>query len=83
MKVILVGASGFIGSAVLRRCLQLPEVTAVVVLARRPLAGVSDPKLTTLVHADFAVYPAELLKAHADAGACIWCVLRRSRTLQR
>jgi hypothetical protein len=72
MKAIIVGASGFIGGAVLRRCLQLPAITAAVVLARRPLEGVSDPKLTTIVHPDFAVYPAELLNAHADAGACIW-----------
>jgi uncharacterized protein YbjT (DUF2867 family) len=72
MKLILVGASGFIGGGVLRRALALPAVSAVVVLARRPLDGVSHPKLRVVLHTDFGAYPDEVLKEAATADACIW-----------
>ena len=44
MKVILFGATGMIGQAVMRECLLDPDVTAVLSVARRSI-GKTDPKL--------------------------------------
>ncbi|KAJ6608624.1 hypothetical protein B0H10DRAFT_520929 [Mycena sp. CBHHK59/15] len=76
MKVILTGATGFIGTEVLLQCLENPAVTSIVVLTRRPLPGIVpvDPKVQVIVMKDFDVYPDEVVKQMAGADACIWCM---------
>ncbi|MDF0581183.1 NAD(P)H-binding protein [Bradyrhizobium yuanmingense] len=57
MKTALVfGATGFIGSHLLRDLLDSPDYSRVVAVVRKPLAG-SDPKLTVLI-GDLASLPA-------------------------
>jgi uncharacterized protein YbjT (DUF2867 family) len=73
MKIIITGATGFIGGAVLQRCLRLPAVTSIVVLSRRALTF-KDPKMKVIIHEDFAEYPTAMLAEIAGADACIWYV---------
>lgn len=71
MKVILTGASGFIGGAVLQRLINLSNVTSIIVLSRRELP-IENPKLKTIVVKDFLHYEQEVLDQLAGAEACIW-----------
>jgi uncharacterized protein YbjT (DUF2867 family) len=70
MRVLLFGASGMIGSGVLRECLLAPEVSEVIAVVRRPL-GRREPKLREIVHADFADF-SRLDFAGVDA--CFYCL---------
>ncbi|KAK5723763.1 hypothetical protein LTR15_005463 [Elasticomyces elasticus] len=77
MKIILTGSTGFIGSALLSRCLSLPTITSVVVLSRRPLPSPPrdlENKLRVVIQPDFLHYPPELLSQLGGAEACIWCL---------
>ncbi|KAF7189538.1 Leucinostatins biosynthesis cluster protein T [Pseudocercospora fuligena] len=71
MKIILSGATGFIGSAVLQRLISLPEITSILVLSRRPLE-VKNPKIQTVIVEDFHNYKQHELDQLSGAEACIW-----------
>lgn len=71
MKVIVTGSTGTVGSAVLQRCIEHPDITSVVALTRRPL-DISDPKLNNIIHKDFMKYDEEVLDQLKGAQACIW-----------
>lgn len=73
MKVILSGATGFIGSNVLKRLLDLPSVTSIIALSRRNL-DTTDPKLHVVILKDFLKYDDETLAQLSGAEACIWCL---------
>lgn len=73
MKIVLTGVTGFIGSAVLQRCLVHPNITEVVTLSRRS-PEVTHPKLHSIIYKDFHTYPSSLLGELAGAEACIWSV---------
>lgn len=51
MKVLIFGATGMVGQAVLRECLLEPGVQSVLTVGRSA-TGQLDPKLRELVHAD-------------------------------
>ncbi|KFY71148.1 hypothetical protein V499_08640 [Pseudogymnoascus sp. VKM F-103] len=73
MKVILTGATGFIGTEVVRQALLHPSITTLVVLSRRALSPpITHPKLQVIILADFAVYPPDVLTQLDGAEACIW-----------
>jgi uncharacterized protein YbjT (DUF2867 family) len=55
MRVILFGASGMIGSGVLRECLDDERVTSVLAIGRSS-CGITHPKLEELIHPDFTAY---------------------------
>ncbi|MCJ1251443.1 hypothetical protein MMC30_008676 [Trapelia coarctata] len=75
MKVILTGATGFIGGETLSQLIALPQITSILVLSRRALQSLSSsPKVTTVIHEDFSIYPDSLLAKLAGAEACIWTV---------
>lgn len=57
LKAIIFGATGMIGSGVLRACLDDPDVSAVLAVLRTP-SGVTHPKLRELIHKDFYDYSA-------------------------
>uniref|UniRef100_A0A8H7K4Q5 NAD(P)-binding domain-containing protein n=1 Tax=Bionectria ochroleuca TaxID=29856 RepID=A0A8H7K4Q5_BIOOC len=74
VKVLLTGATGTIGGAVLEQCLAHPDISTVVAFARRELPDkvTSDPKLQVEITKDFSIWPEELLNTHRDATAMIW-----------
>lgn len=74
MKVIVTGATGLVGSAVVRQCIASEEITHAFVLTRKPLPETvtASPKVTVITHDDFSSYPSDLLQKLAGAEACIW-----------
>jgi uncharacterized protein YbjT (DUF2867 family) len=72
MRIALYGATGMIGSGVLRECLLDPDVQEVVAIGRRP-TGKSDPKLRELILPnllDYAAIQGELV----GFDACFFCL---------
>src|SRR5579862_9639793 len=71
-RVVIVGASGMVGGYALRYLLENPAVGAVTSIARRNL-GVSYPKLTEILHQDFADCSA-LGSALTGQDAAVFCL---------
>jgi uncharacterized protein YbjT (DUF2867 family) len=72
MNVLILGATGMVGQAVLRECLLDEGVARVVTLGRAPVAQ-QHPKLRQIVHADlFALAPVEDQLTGLDA--CFYCL---------
>src|SRR6476646_6027909 len=71
-RVVIVGASGMVGGYALRYLLEDPAVGRVTSIGRRNL-GVSHPKLTEILHSDFADCSplADVLKRHDAAVYCL------------
>jgi uncharacterized protein YbjT (DUF2867 family) len=71
-RVVIVGASGMVGGYALRYLLEDAAVGGVTSIGRRHL-GVSHPKLTQILHADFANCSplAEALTGHDAAVYCL------------
>ena len=77
MKLILWGATGYIGGEILQQCIKHNYIHHVLVLTRRPLdERFSHPKVTQILHENFEQYPTELLDRLRDEGAeaCIWAL---------
>jgi hypothetical protein len=52
LKVIITGATGFVGEGVLLECLEHPDISEILMINRRPF-NLKHPKLKELVAADF------------------------------
>ena len=72
LKIILTGASGMVGEAVLMECLQNNEVERVLVVGRRA-CGIQHPKLTEILHNNFFDLIA-LENKLAGYNACFFCL---------
>jgi len=72
MKILLFGASGSAGAAVLDACLAAPIVDEVRAITRRPMMHTS-PKLRTYVHKDFLDF-ATVEEAFRSIDACLFCL---------
>ena len=79
MKLIVAGASGFVATEVIRQSLSIPKITAVIAIARRPVAtpsnlskGADASKLHSVVLDSYGTYPDDVIKQLAGADACIW-----------
>lgn len=70
MRVILFGATGMIGSGVLRECLDDDRVAAVLAIGRTS-CGVTHPKLEELLHSDFTDY-SEIADRLSGFDACFF-----------
>lgn len=79
MKIILTGATGFIGAEILQQCLANPAVTSLIAVARRPLPpntpDANNPKLKVVIQEDFLVWPAPVLEELKGAESCLWYAL--------
>jgi uncharacterized protein YbjT (DUF2867 family) len=72
ISAIITGATGMVGEGVLHEALNHPDVERVLVINRKP-SGVSNPKLTEIIHANFLdLSPIkEQLKPY---NACYFCL---------
>lgn len=76
MKLIVAGATGLVATEVIKQSLQIPEITSVIALARRPVKidepGVDTSKLKSVLIKDYGEYPDDVKAEFAGADACIW-----------
>jgi uncharacterized protein YbjT (DUF2867 family) len=72
VKILIFGASGTAGGAVLQACLHAPVVREVRAIVRRPF-GKTDPKLREFVHANYLDYAA-VAEAFREVDACLFCL---------
>jgi hypothetical protein len=73
MKVILTGATGFVGSEVLRRLASRPDIEEIICLARRAPEDLPS-KATMILRDDFSQWDAALVERLAGYSACIWAM---------
>lgn len=76
MKIIITGATGFVGSEVLQQALEHPRITSVITITRKALPeNISqNPKLTSIIHSDFKNYPPSILSQLQGADGCVWAL---------
>lgn len=76
MKVIVTGATGFVGAEVLRHCINNADITSIVALTRKDLSPelAKSDKVKTIIHKDFEHYPDSIIREFQGAVACLWCL---------
>jgi uncharacterized protein YbjT (DUF2867 family) len=77
MHLILTGATGLVGSAVLDAMLKMKDITKISVLSRKPVPLAdhgNDPRVQVLLHQDFGSYPPELLNQLNGATGAVWAL---------
>ena len=73
MHLILTGATGLVGSAVLHYMINTSSVTTVSILSRRPVPQADGhKKVKVIIHKDFNAYPGEVLERLRGAEGCVW-----------
>jgi uncharacterized protein YbjT (DUF2867 family) len=72
MKVILFGATGMLGQAVLRECLLDPDVTRVLAIGRAA-SGVEHQKLREVIRSELSDL-SDLASELVDYDACFFCL---------
>ncbi|KAK9860744.1 hypothetical protein MYU51_005967 [Penicillium brevicompactum] len=77
MKLIVTGATGLLGTEIIRQTLHIPEITEVIALARKPVQldeGVDSSKIKSVIIRDYGDYADDVKAEFAGADACIWTV---------
>lgn len=76
MKVVIFGATGLAGSAILNACLVHNSITKIYIISRRALGDERDSnsKVEVILHTDFSQYPSELLAKLKGTELCFWSV---------
>lgn len=75
MKLIVAGATGLVGTEIIRQSLLINEITEVIALARKPVQiedGTDTSKLRSIVIRDYGEYPAHVKAEFTGADVCIW-----------
>ncbi|MBW8886582.1 MAG: NAD(P)H-binding protein [Fibrobacteres bacterium] len=72
LKVVVTGATGMVGKAVLLECLDSAAVEQVLAIGRRPI-GMKHPKLSERLLADMSD-PASIADALSGVDACYFCL---------
>ncbi|GIZ42923.1 hypothetical protein CKM354_000617000 [Cercospora kikuchii] len=71
--IILTGATGSAGAAILSYCLSNASIARVSILSRRDVKlAENQPKAHVILHKDFEQYPETLLEQLKGASGCIW-----------
>jgi hypothetical protein len=71
--IILTGATGTAGAAILDVALKSSAIARISVLSRRPVAlADGQPKANVIIHKDWTAYPPALLDQLKGATGCIW-----------
>jgi len=81
MKIILTGATGFVGEGILLSSLANPEIEKILSVSRRP-SEISHPKLKEYIVEDFMTLPANdpMLQGY---DACFFCAGRSNIGMSR
>lgn len=77
MHTILTGATGMVGSAALATMLANPAITRITILSRRAVPqaiAAADPRVSVILHDNFASYDADLRNRVKDAHGCVWAM---------
>ncbi|KAI9820186.1 MAG: hypothetical protein M1827_005808 [Pycnora praestabilis] len=80
MHLIITGATGLVGSAVLHHALQLSSqgtITKLSVLSRRPIPmteAASDPHVKVILNKDYNNYSSQVLELLKDADGVVWAL---------
>lgn len=79
-KVIVAGATGFVGSNVVKQCIKDKTIKEVIVLTRKPIAESlsTNPKVNVIIHENFASLPDKVLQELLGSQGCIWSVTTTS-----
>lgn len=74
MKLIIAGATGLIGSELIKQSLQKSAITQVIALARKPVEvdNANSSKLKNVTIKDYGEYSDKVKAELAGADACIW-----------
>ncbi|HYC39122.1 MAG TPA: NAD(P)H-binding protein [Chitinophagaceae bacterium] len=72
MKIIVTGATGMVGSELVRQALEDPEISEVIAVVRNILP-LEHLRLRVVIHNNFMDYD-ELSSLFASCHACIWCL---------
>jgi hypothetical protein len=73
VHIILTGATGLVGSAVLAQLLHSTAITRVSILSRRPIAATEGhKKANVIIQTDYSSYPQSVIDQLQDADGCIW-----------
>lgn len=83
MKLVVTGATGFVGTEVIRQALRNPAVSSVIAIARKPVLAPDNAgthadkaKLQSVVLEDWtSPYPKPVNDIVKGANACIWYVV--------
>ncbi|KAK7424801.1 hypothetical protein QQZ08_008430 [Neonectria magnoliae] len=77
MHVILTGATGLVGSAVLDAMIKTKDITKISILSRRPVNmadNAKDPRINVILQSDFDTYDAAVLQQLQGAKGCVWAL---------
>lgn len=73
VHIILTGATGLVGSAVLAQLLHSTTITRVSILSRRPIvAAEGHQKANVIIQSDYSSYPQSVIDQLQGADGCIW-----------
>lgn len=73
MHLILTGATGLIGTAVLNNMLAQEGISRISILSRRPVTMANGhDKAKVIIHNDYMTYNQTLLEELKDAQGCVW-----------
>ncbi|KAI1780316.1 hypothetical protein F4818DRAFT_395339 [Hypoxylon cercidicola] len=76
MRIIITGATGYVGGEVVRQAITNERITHAFVLTRKPLPDdiSKSEKVTVIEHKDFSTWPPEVLEQLAGAEGCVWAI---------
>lgn len=72
MNILVTGATGMVGSEVIRQAIIDSDIKTVTAITRNPLS-IQHVKLKTIIHRDFLDY-SDLSDVFKQQDACLWCL---------